>query len=120
MTTPDHTVTVEFEGDTTWHGPMTCHAPAEALCHASWTCDCESWVHQGVTDGVPWHSEQDADDPLTRSTERHVGTLDPTYCQHVEWYAATDALEGTVSLAVTPRFVAGGVEFHVGLAGEAS
>lgn len=104
-----HTVTLTFDGGyiptTTW----TCTAPPDALCHAVWDCDCESWVHAGVTDeGVPWHSWEDVEDPLTPTTERHTGTFGDECALGTWWDASgeplTEVLHGSITFPVRAAF----------------
>ena len=112
----DHAITIDFDGGLGPHVTFACIAPEGAICHAVWTCDCESWVRSGVTDGVPWHSDHDPDDPLTASTERHVGTLDAAYCGLRDWFDAGDGedIHGKVTVPVKPIWEPEYVRFEIG------
>ena len=108
---PTHFVEVNLED---WHPgdcpTLICKAPADALCHAVWTCDCESWHSQGVEDGAPWHSTGDYSERLD---ERHVGTFDPEFCNLKEWAANSDeCLRGKVTVPVVPEWDFDFVTFH--------
>jgi hypothetical protein len=96
--THDHTVTVEWDRQG-WAGyTFTCHAPAFALCHAVYDCDCEGWTDDGITDGIPWHLVDDGDEE-----HRHTGALDPQQCGLRDWFENSDeALRGRVTFPVTP------------------
>ena len=96
MTSHDHTVTLEFDGDLHPIATMKCTAPIEAACHARYDCDCESWAEDGIESGVPWHRVEPGDQP-------HYGHLDPLDCGFVTWFdAGSDSLSGSVTFAVTP------------------
>lgn len=112
MTTTDHTVTVTWEGGYPSY-KFECSAPADALCRAQWTCDCESWAFAGVRDGIPWHSHVDADDPLSPSTERHTGKFGDE-CNLRDWFDNTDEpLEGSVTIPVHAIFEVDYYRFEV-------
>ena len=111
----DHFVKVDLEagwpGD---HPTLICKATADAICHAVWTCDCESWHDQGVEGGVPWHSTGDYSERLT---ERHVGRLDPDRCNLSDWAENSDeCLRGTITVPVVAEFDYDFVTFHAEVA----
>jgi hypothetical protein len=51
-----HTMTVTF-ARRGWSPrySVTCNEPPEALCRASWGCDCEYYAAHGVDERGPWH-----------------------------------------------------------------
>ena len=87
MSATQHAVTLAFYGGSPY-ARLTCHAPAEALCHASWTCDCERWESDGVQDGLPYHENGGADGRAVR----HYGTFDPTACNLRNWFDDNEEL----------------------------
>lgn len=104
-----HTVTVEW-GD---HGGVSyqfrCNAPAEALCHAVYTCECDEWTDGGVENGRPWHSSVRYDDADVEHEDRHYGTLDPDECGQRDWFENSDeVLRGSVTFPVTGTYETGG------------
>jgi len=101
MSAPNHFVTVDLEG---WHPgdcpTLICKAPADAMCHAIWTCQCESWFKDGIENGQPWHAPGDYSEI---DDERHVGTLDPSQCIYIDWAGNSDeCLRGVITIPVEP------------------
>lgn len=98
----------------TWdvHGPssaMTCTAPPDALCHATYDCQCEEWVDAGVEDGRPWHADHDEADAECR----HYGRFNPDECGLRDWYENSDEpLAGTLTFPVTPEWNGDGYTFQ--------
>jgi hypothetical protein len=97
----EHIVTVEFEEGYGQHVRMTCHAPADSMCHAEFDCECELWWNTGVEDGRPWHAT-DYDNP---DAERHYGKFTPDFCNLREWFSnSDDPMSGSVSFPVEASF----------------
>lgn len=99
MTTPDHSVTLDL--DTGWvnagQAVMTCHAPADALCHATYDCDCERLYRETVREGSPVH--------WTADDTKHVGRFDPRYCRYRVWADNSDeCFTGKVTVPVVPSW----------------
>jgi hypothetical protein len=113
VSTLTHFVTLDLED---WHPgdrpSLTCEAPADAMCHAVWTCQCEWWHGSGVSDeGKPWHSVGDLNED---DGERHYGTFDPTECNLRDWAENSDeCLRGKVLLPVRAEFDYDAVLFHI-------
>lgn len=107
--TPHHTVTARFEDGHFVEAlaTMTCTAPADALCHAVWNCDCDSWCTQGVnSEGLPFHESEDDYGP------DHVGRFDPEFCNLREWFDGSDeTLNGEITFPVTPEWTGDGYRF---------
>jgi hypothetical protein len=102
MGEPTHFVTFDLED---WHPGdcprMTCTAPADAMCHAVWSCDCEWWCKDGIEDGQPWHAPGDFSE---HEYERHIGKFDPKVCMFSDWAENSDeCLRGVVTIPVTPE-----------------
>jgi hypothetical protein len=96
LAAPLHTVTIDWDN----HGchTFTCHAPADALCRASWDCTCEEWIGLVVEDGVPWH-----DAGTDVEVGRHRGRFDGGGCNLRDWYdecRGADLLTGEVTFPV--------------------
>lgn len=116
MTSTDHALTIEFDG---FGGPsltLTCTAPSDALCHATYDCGCESWHSGGVADGAPWHAvadDFDSDVVAAVHTGRFVAE-----CGYQDWLSAegVDALSGKFTLPVRPEWErdVDGVLFNLG------
>lgn len=95
-----HLVTADWEPNGGPSMSLKCEAPAEALCHAVWACECEEWDEDGVEDGKPWH-RHDGDSHLAR----HRGKFDPTECNLRDWFENSDEpMEGAIVFRVDPVF----------------
>lgn len=107
----DHFVTIDLELNFIADRPnLICKAPADAMCHAVYTCGCESWFEGGVEDGKPWHAPGDYSEP---EYGRHVGVFDPTECNLRDWAENSDeCLRGTVTLPVTAEWEGDYYTFH--------
>ncbi|WP_353707632.1 hypothetical protein ABRQ22_17375 [Cellulosimicrobium sp. ES-005] len=105
--TPHHTVTARFEDGRHVEAlsTMTCTAPADALCHAVWDCDCEAWDLPRVEDGRPVH--------MSMYGGEHTGQLDPEFCNLREWFDNSDeTLNGEITFPVTPEWTGDGYLFN--------
>lgn len=94
----EHTVTIEFEDG--WRSyTFKCNAGPKSLCHARYTCDCETWYDQSIRNGVPAHRPDPFDEELW-----HAGVFDPDECLHKYWFdqAPEDSLNGVITIPVTP------------------
>lgn len=111
MSAPDHFVRIDLERSFPGDRPdLICKAPADAMCHAVYTCGCESWCKQGIEDGKPWHVPGDYSEP---EYERHVGRFDPTECNLRDWAENSDeCLKGESLIPVEPEFVDEYYLFH--------
>lgn len=103
----DHWVEIEFWGDTsdkTFH----CEAALNSLCHALYSCECESWYTEGMRDGKPFHIAQG-------EAEYHVGEWNIAECRYEDWFYDIDGegLRGSVKLDVRPEWDDYGYDFHV-------
>lgn len=90
---------------------LICKAPADAMCHAVWDCQCEGWCFSGVEDGKPWHDPRDFSE--ADSGNRHVGRFDTSECNLRDWAENSDeCLRGEVVLPVTAEWHGDYVLFH--------
>jgi len=94
----EHTVTIEFE-DGCRSYTFTCNAGPKSLCHARYTCDCETWYDQSIRNGVPAHRPDPFDEGLW-----HAGVFDADECSHKPWFDEADdaPLDGEVTFSVNP------------------
>lgn len=94
----EHTVTVTFE-DGFPRYTFTCNAGPESLCHARYTCDCETWYDHSIRNGVPAHRP----DPFDEESW-HAGVFDADECFHKSWFDEADdaPLDGEVTFPVNP------------------
>ena len=109
----DHIVTVEFDQWGTTN-TLRCTAPADALCRARYTCECEEWSEEGLIDGFPVHTVQRWDEATDEDVEdSHVGRFDPEYCNLREWFENTDEpLSGQSTFSVTAEWQGDHYSFH--------
>jgi hypothetical protein len=100
-----HTMTVTFarRGWSPRHS-VTCNEPPEALCRASWGCDCEYYAAHGVDERGPWHElangyMSDEDRQATTPT-RHYGRPGGE-CNYVLWMDSSEYIDELGSGEVT-------------------
>ena len=106
----EHTVTIDWGRDGWATNRFECHAPADAMCHAVWSCDCEEFYDAGIRNGVPAH-RPDPDDP----DRWHAGTFNAAACNLRDWFDNTDEpLRGEVTVPVRAEWQCGGYEFRPG------
>lgn len=100
----DHTVTVDWDRDGYPRYSFGCTASADALCHAEFACECESYATAGVEGGRPWHSPEpwSEGDGLDDALEvRHLGDFNPESCGLRDWFENTDeAMRGSITFPV--------------------
>jgi hypothetical protein len=115
MTSPTapspHVVTAEWSPHSSWPSyRLTCNAPADAICHAVYACDCPEWDEAGVDEHGPWHTHYDAD---ADDDVRHYGKTDPAECHLRDWLENSDeAILGSVTFPVRPEWEGDGYVFH--------
>lgn len=91
-----HSVTITFEeGYPSYR--FTCTAPADALCRADWSCDCEKYYDEQVRNGVPAHRPHWGD-PDTW----HAGVFKTDFCGIKAWFdgSSENPLDGEVTVPV--------------------
>lgn len=115
MTTPLHTVTIEWTPLGATDYTFRCLAPADSLCHAVYTCTCEEWQDGGVVDGAPWHIPYGGGDPDDVEAVRHFGVLDEAECGLRDWFENSDeAMRGSITFPVTAEWDGDMCLFHAG------
>lgn len=113
MTCP-HTITITAEEGLLRAGDFVCDAPPDALCHAVWSCDCETYHSEGIRNGVPAHQPGWCDDDTTW----HAGRFEPGFCNYRDWFDGMDeTLDGSAVIPVTPRWE--GEEYAFVMGGDA-
>ena len=102
----EHPVTVEWDGGLVTYR-MACNAPADALCHAVYECDCESYYSPGVIGDHPAH--------LTEAGHVHQGKFDAAFCNLREWFDVepVEVLHGSLTFPVVASWNGDGYEFEV-------
>lgn len=101
----DHFAIIDIEEGTFRGFRIECDAPADARCHAIYTCDCEAYYGFGVSAwdclpgmpppdelGQPWHE--------TYEREVHYGRFDRSQCTLADWAEIGENLSGTVRFPV--------------------
>lgn len=89
---------------------FVCNAPSTSMCHAVWTCDCETFYRSGIRHGMPAH-QPDYENP----DRWHAGTFDPDFCNLRDWYEADDeGLSGEVTVPVEANFEGDYYAFTIG------
>ena len=102
----EHNMVLIFEGDNHPFIRLVCEAPPQAECHAKWDCQCEQWYDYRVTeDGRPQH-QPDPDLP-----HWCTGTFVDD-CSLTTWFNKFAAIEGTITIPVTPKLDDGAYTFH--------
>lgn len=104
----EHYVECEFDGGT--YLRLICKAPAQSLCHTTYSCQCESWSGEWIEDGKPRHKAYvDYGEP-----EIHIGKFQED-CGLEEWFSADcgESLEGKIVLPIKHVWADDHVEFSV-------
>lgn len=106
----DHFVKCDFDGRAYMN--LICKAPNEALCHATYSCNCETWAKEWVEDGTPKHET----DFEWGDNEVHTGEF-VNACNLEEWFSADcgESLQGQILFPVSSTWEGDHVEFQVAL-----
>lgn len=109
----EHEVTIEADGGL--YATLKCNAPADALCHARWTCECETLSAVEVLDGVPRHAYVDEGSGIVDAW--HEGTFDLGHCELRVWFDECGDVEsmygGSVTVPVTAEWDGDGYTFSI-------
>lgn len=95
MDDKEHHIKLTFDEGV--YANLICEAPPESICHAIWSCNCESWDDEGIgEDGLPFHSITDDDDKEVR----HIGTF-KDHCRFDDFFdesGISDSPDVTINL----------------------
>ena len=104
----DHTINYDLRYP--GNGVLECHAAPDAMCHAVFDCECESYDGYHVVDGKPHHhSSYDG----IEASGHHVGHFDPDQCNLRDWHENSDEdVAGEVRVYVKEEWSSDYVKFH--------
>lgn len=89
---------------------IICKEDPEAMCHASWNCDCESWDNYHVANGKPVHIIEDWDND---KQIEHIGYFDESSCIHQDWFDTDELLEGSLEFPIRPEWQGDYFTYHI-------